>query len=114
MIDRAELQLLVASKEALFSGIFVEAMAAVDADQGFLGFVDPNDHLRIVVQNGEYWYLPANRGVAGKAFSLKETQIVEPQKQKTEEFRGAQTGLSVLSEIAVPILRGDEAVGVLL
>ena len=55
--DRQKIQKIVTDKEGILTSIFKECLVQIDADQGFLAFIDPNEHLRVLVQKGEYWYL---------------------------------------------------------
>ncbi|MBT7617654.1 MAG: GAF domain-containing protein, partial [Calditrichaeota bacterium] len=71
-----------------------------------------NEHLRVLVQKGEYWYLPSDRGITGSAFTTGRTIIEVP--QNVTHYREAGTAESVKSEIAVPIFMGSEPIGAFL
>ncbi len=112
-IDRNQLQMIVGEKEELLTRFFINAYNYIEADKGLLSFVDSQNHLRILVQKGEYWHLPADRGISGVAFKTGETQIAEPFKNKELPFQGTGKEI-VISEIAVPLFLNEEVIGILL
>ena len=65
------LQQQIASSQDVLKGIFFEALAAVEADQGFLAFEDTSGYLSILFlfSEGSYWHLPKDVGLTGRVFT---------------------------------------------
>jgi len=104
-----EVQRKVAASQDVLRDIFLKALEAVGAEQGFLAFEDSNKCLSIVVSRGAYWHLPSNIGLAGKVFISGKPLISDP---NDPSFKATEGG--IFSEMILPIFMGDHAVGILL
>ncbi|MDJ0839077.1 MAG: GAF domain-containing protein [Acidobacteriota bacterium] len=104
-----DLQSRVANSQLTLKKLFRNAKKSIGADQGFLAFEDPHGYLSIFISEGQYWHLPKDQGLTGRAFKNGKPII-----SGEGDTSCITTDGVTFSEMIVPIFQYDHVVGAML